>query len=137
MRWSDIPRDPDARILRQFAGLWLIFFGAIAWFQGFAKDRMTLGVILVAVAVAIGILGLIKPSSVKWLFVGWMVLVFPIGWTVSHLILAIVFYVVVTPIALCFRLKGRDALQLQPGTSDSYWTAKPQVTDLRSYFRQF
>ena len=40
-----------------------------------------------------------------------MVLAFPIGWTVSQVILAVMFYGLFTPIGLVFRLIGRDPLQ--------------------------
>ena len=40
-----------------------------------------------------------------------MVLAFPIGWTVSQVILLLMFYGLFTPIGLVFRLIGRDPLQ--------------------------
>jgi Saxitoxin biosynthesis operon protein SxtJ len=43
-----------------------------------------------------------------------MVLVFPIGWTISHAILGVVFYLIFSPAALLFRIIGRDALALTP-----------------------
>ena len=43
-----------------------------------------------------------------------MVLAFPIGWTVSLVLLGLVYYGLFTPIGLVFRLVGRDALQLRP-----------------------
>ena len=39
-----------------------------------------------------------------------MVLAFPIGWTVSQVILLLMFYGLFTPIGLVFRLIGRDPL---------------------------
>ena len=34
MQWSDIQFDPPRKTLRQFAGLWLVFFGGLALWQG-------------------------------------------------------------------------------------------------------
>ena len=67
-----------------------------------------------------------------------MVLAFPIGWTVSLLLLALVYYAVFTPIAVVFRLIGRDALVLrrQPDAA-SYWREHEAPADVRRYFRQF
>lgn len=138
MRWSDIPKNPESKVLRQFAGVWLIFFLVLSYWQGFAKERPTVGIILAVAAVVIGIAGLIRPSVVRPIFVGWMIVVFPIGWLVSHLILGTVYYLLFVPIGLFFRLRGRDALHLKlEPTSDSYWQVKPSTTDIRSYFRQF
>ena len=39
-----------------------------------------------------------------------MVLAFPIGWTVSQVMLAMMFFGLFTPIGLVFRLIGRDPL---------------------------
>jgi hypothetical protein len=66
-----------------------------------------------------------------------MVLAFPIGWTVSRLLLAGVYYGLMTPIGLGGRLMGRDPLQLRFHECESYWTDKPARTEARSYFRQF
>jgi hypothetical protein len=43
-----------------------------------------------------------------------------------------------TPVALFFRLTGRDPLrrQLDP-SAPSYWTAKEQPQDMRRYLRQY
>jgi Saxitoxin biosynthesis operon protein SxtJ len=138
MKWSDIPRDPSAKILRQFAGAWLVFFLAIGAHQAFSKGRTELGVIIAVAAVLIGGLGLIRPTSVKWIFVGWMMLAFPIGWLVSLITLIILFYGMLTPVALFFRLTGRDPMcrKIDPGES-TYWTAKEQPQDMRRYLRQY
>ena len=64
-----------------------------------------------------------------------MIAAFPIGWTVSKIVLGAVFLLVFTPVALVFRLTGRDALQLRRGSGRSYWTGKP-APSVESYFRQ-
>jgi len=51
--------------------------------------------------------------------------------------LALVFYGVVTPFALVFRLRGRDVLARKKRPVDSYWSARRESNDPRSYFRQF
>ena len=76
--------------------------------------------------------------AVKPIFVGWLVLTFPIGWTVSNLMLAILFYGVFTPLGLVFRLRGRDLLGLRRREGvESYWAKKPEVTDMKRYLREF
>ena len=44
------------------------------------------------------------------IYVGWMILAFPIGWTISQVILVVMFFGLFTPIGLIFRLLGRDPL---------------------------
>jgi Saxitoxin biosynthesis operon protein SxtJ len=138
MRWSDIPFSPSSRMLRQFAGLWLAVFGGIAAWQGLVKGRVELALAIGAIAVIIGGLGLARPNLIRPVFVGWMVLAFPIGWTVSLVLLGLVYYGLFLPIGLVFRVTGRDALQLRPRPAlTTYWTARPGVADVRRYFRQF
>ena len=54
-----------------------------------------------------------------------------------RVILAALYYVVFTPIALVFRLMRRDALRRRRSTAASYWTPKPQPDDPTQYFKQF
>src|SRR5262245_26479209 len=100
MQWSDISFAPPSRILRQFAGLWLIFFGGLACWQGFLEGNQTAALVLAALALAVGPLGLLRPQAVRPLFVAWMVLAFPIGWAVSRVLLAFLYYGIFTPVGL-------------------------------------
>lgn len=138
MRWSDITFTPSSRTLRQFAGAWLGVFAGLACWHGLWRQRPALALVFAGLAVAVGLLGLVKPQSVRTVFVAAQVVAFPVGWAVSHLLLGILFYGVFTPLGLFFRLVGRDVLrrQRQPEAA-TYWTPKPAATDLRSYFRQF
>lgn len=74
----------------------------------------------------------------RWLLAGWSILTRPLGWLVSHLLLALVFYLVITPLGLVRRLLHRDplALRFEPGLS-SYWTERRGDDSLDSTFRQF
>jgi pimeloyl-ACP methyl ester carboxylesterase len=115
-------------MLRQFAWLWLVFFtGAAAW-QYAVRHRPLVAAIVLLLAFTIGPLGIARPMAVRAVFVGWMFLVFPIGWLVSHLVVALMFYALFTPLAAVFRPR--------PGVS-TYWTDYPQVSDVRRYLRQY
>ncbi len=138
MRWSDISFHPPSRTLRQFAGLWILFFGGIAIWQGLVRERLVFALVLAGLAATVGPLGLAKPGMIRPIYVGWMILVFPVGWALSKLLLALLLYGVFTPIGLFFKAIGRDALarRFRPN-STSYWSAKPAAADERHYFRQF
>ena len=138
MQWSDIPRDPPPRMLRQFAGLWLLFFGLLAAWQAGSRDNPSAAVTLGVLAVAVGVPGLLRPALVRPVFVGAMIVSFPIGWLVSKILLAVVYYGLFTPIALVFRFTGRDVLaRRRDPAATTYWKPKPAPADSRSYFRQF
>jgi hypothetical protein len=114
-----------------------LFFGALAAWHGL-HGQTTSSVVLAALAMTIGPLGLLWPAAVRPIFVGWLALAFPIGWLVTLLTLAFVYYLILTPLALWFRLIGRDPLTLRKRPNElTYWRPKPQPADKRSYFRQF
>jgi hypothetical protein len=138
MKWSEIPFHPTPRVLRQFAGAWLVFFGAIGLHQGLGRGHPQLGLALGVAAVGVGGLGLLRPAAVRWIFVGWMVVAFPIGWLISQVMLALLFYGMLTPVALLFRLKGRDLLHRRPAPHPAtFWIHKETPQDMRRYFRQY
>ena len=81
--------------------------------------------ILAVLALTIGPLGLVRPAWMRFIYVGWTVLAFPIGWTVSLIMLATMFFGLFTPIGLIFRLLGRDLLQrIRHPDLESYWVPK-------------
>ncbi len=81
----------------------------------------------------------IAPGIGRRLYVGWMLAAVPIGWTISHAVLGVVYYVVLTPIGLLMRLFGRDPMQRRMDRSGSgtYWIERPPQSDSSRYFRQF
>jgi hypothetical protein len=138
MRWSDLPLSPSLRTVRQFGGLWLVFFLALATWHGWFQGRTTPGTILAAVGIVGGILGLLQPRLFRPVFVVATILTFPIGYVVSLLLLAILYYGLFTPLALGFRLVGRDQLRLRrPNDVATYWQVKPAAVGVRSYFNQY
>jgi hypothetical protein len=136
MQWSDVTKTPRSKTLRQFAGLWLVFFGGLAaWRAGHGHlDGRTKTIALIAFGVSV--VGLARPAAVRWIYTGWMMAAFPIGWVVSRLMLAVMFYGVVTPVAWVFRLMRRDGLHLRRGQVGSYWSAKAGAAAAEEYFRQ-
>jgi hypothetical protein len=138
MQWSDIQFDPPLKVLRQFAGLWLLVFGTLGTWEIVGRGRVEFGSFLAVLAGTVGLLGLLNPARVRWVYVGWMILAFPIGWTISQIILSTMYFALFTPIGLAFRLVGRDPLhRTRRAGLDSYWEPKPLTTDLRRYFKQF
>ena len=138
MKWSDLPLKPTARVLRQFAAAWLIFFVAVGVYRYVARGQHQAGIAVAVMAVVVGVTGLIRPVAVRWLFVGATVLAFPIGWVVSQIMLAVMSYGIITPLALLFRLRGRDLLARKPAPNrPTFWTPKQTPEEMGTYFRQY
>jgi hypothetical protein len=67
-----------------------------------------------------------------------MYLVFPLGWLISHAILATIFFLILTPIGLVARLVRHDPMERRTEPSkSSYWTQRRQEATPERYLRQF
>jgi len=104
-----------------------LYFGAIAphaWvFVGLAA-YFALGLVAAT--------GIIQP-----VYYTALVATFPIGLVLGPVILAIIFYGLFTPVALFFKLIGRDTMHRRfDEAAPTYWIERRTVTDVKRYFRQ-
>ncbi len=139
MALIEINKNPSRRELRRFAGIWLpgflLLIGALIWHRwGLSNIAFFTG----AVALVIAAVGLSSISFARVLYLGWMTALYPVGWTVSFLLLATVYFVILTPVGLLMRTLGRRPLSLEfDGSVKSYWTPRPDSINIERYFRQF
>jgi hypothetical protein len=82
-----------------------------------------------------------RQSALRNLFFGAMAFVqwvaHSIGWVSLRVILGILFFGVLTPLAVVCRAMGRDVLDLKRSPDKhTYWRPKPGVSS-ESYFKQF
>ena len=95
----------------------------------------------------VGVLGLFffiagagQPSVIAPMHRQWMKVAAAMGWFNTRLLLAIIFFLLFTPIAVVQRLRRRDPLGLdvRRNRADSYWREKTSPDDVKKYFeRQF
>jgi hypothetical protein len=126
--------QPSHRQLRQFGILAAIALPGIAWLWSLGSPWIVGCALLgVGLAVAAGW----APRLVKPIFIGLMLVTFPIGLVLSELVLILVYWSVFVPMGLAFRLLRRDRLQRTlERQRDSYWQVKQQPRSLANYYRQ-
>jgi hypothetical protein len=128
---------PNRKQLRQFAGIWFPAFCALVGWSIARKTgywhQVEVGW---AIAGIISIAGLVFPPLIRPIFVGLILLTYPIGWVVSHVLLGLIFYGIVTPIGIILRLIGHDPLQINAPLGNSLWKSPTGKTDPASYLRQ-
>lgn len=73
------------------------------------------------IGLAFGLLGLLWPAVLDKVEVVWMWLAVKIQIVMTTLILSLVFYLIITPIGLAFKISGRDVLHLKRQVSSSFW----------------
>jgi hypothetical protein len=150
MEFADVNWNPDRKQLRVFAALWLIAFGALglhmAWRSGALGGQVPIGwhdpwrgpLGLWALAVSVSLVGLAFPGAIRPIYKVWMAAAFPIGWTVSHVLLGVVYFGLFTAFSLIFKMLGRDPLKRSfDRQAPTYWTRRPVGGGPQRYFRQF
>ena len=134
----EINRNPSPRELLFFGrglGLFTVLVGALAYLQWDAPAAAS------RIWIAGGSLTVLHfaiPPLRRFIFLTWMYAAFPIGWTVSHAILAILYYGILTPIGLIMRLIGYDPMSRRRRSErDTYWEEYSPEGNAKRYFRQF
>jgi len=129
--------NPDRKQLRQFAGIWFPAFCALVGWSIVRKTGYWHEVeVGWAIAGIISIAGLVFPPLIRPIFVGLILLTYPIGWGVSHVLLGVIFYGIVTPIGIILRITGHDPLQLKAPLGSSLWKSPTGKIGPASYLRQ-
>ena len=125
--------------LRQFGlmiGSVLVLIGLWKLYQG---KHETARLILWSVGGALMVTGAIVPKLLTPVYWLWMKLAHLLGWVNIRLLLGIIFFVIITPMAIVMKVFGRDALnrKIDKG-SDSYWIPRPPIASIKEHCeRQF
>lgn len=123
--------------LRKFGltvGIVFGIFGGLLFWRG--KDYyvyfMTLSAFLI-------LSGLLAPAILKPIQKAWMGIAVTMGWFMTRVILAILFFLVFTPISLVTRIIGKDFIDKKFHTNtESYWITKEQTNlEKTRYEKQF
>jgi cytochrome c biogenesis protein CcdA len=136
---DEAPPAVTGRTLRQFAGLCLAIFGALFAWSGYRHHGAppTSAWITVVVALIVGLPGLVYPPAIRPVFLTASALTQPIGHVISTILLGLIYYGLITPLALVFRFAGRDSLARRGPVLASYWEPKSEPLDVRRYLRQY
>lgn len=131
MRWDDITRRPADRTLREFAAAAAVLCAVAAAAVG---PWPAWG----AAGVGFALVGWRRPRWLRPLFTVSTVVTFPPAWATTWLVLAVIFFAVVTPVGWLRRLRGGSPLDPDPqGDHDSYWVRRPPPAPRSRYLDQF
>src|SRR6185436_11812728 len=125
--FREINWKPDVGELRSFGKTIALGFsivaallGASAWLRSHAWPAWTL--YLGAIGLVVGLVCMFLPRVTRPLYLAWMAIGCGGGLVVANVVLAAIYFLVVTPIGLALRLAGRDPLRraIERGRH-SYW----------------
>ena len=133
-----VNRHPSPRDRRWFGLLLPVFVALVGVVARWQFDAPSAALGIWSVGGALAAFYWLAPPFRRPILVGWMYAALPIGWTVSHVMMGLVYFVVVTPIGLLSRLFRGDTLQRRPDRDvRSYWIERPRRSGTRRYLRQF
>ena len=133
-----IDHHPPRRQLAVFGLIWLVFFGVVGGIVLNNAGSIAVATVIWGFAGAVPVVGWMVPAFMRIVYVAMAYAAFPIGFVVSYLILAITYYLMVTPIGLIMRLFGYDPMDAHfDRNADTYWCPREQDDGLDTYFRQF
>ena len=143
----DLDLHPSRRTLFQFGFVAVAAFGFLGALMLWKRSifGLELGGAATALAYALwgvgilsGCLSLVAPQVNRYLYVGLTLLTFPVGFVLSHLLLAVLFYGVITPVGTVMRFMGRDPLHRKfDRNRASYWVDHAEPKSVEDYFRQY
>jgi hypothetical protein len=122
---------------RSFGFLWAAFLLLLGLWPLIHRGSARLGALVVGVA--FGLIAALHPIWLRPLNVLWTRLGFFLGRIVNPIVLAFLFYLVVTPAAIILRWMGKDLLKLRyESDTPSYWIPRlPPGPPPETMARQF
>ena len=94
--------------------------------------------LIVGIGIFIFLSSLLSMKLTRLIYLSLILITFPIGTTISFVLMALFYYLLLTPTGLFFRLIGRDVLKRKIDTSaKSYWQPRRHCDNIRQYFNQF
>lgn len=93
--------------------------------------------LLSKIALGIGIASILSSFAARWIEWSWLQVAKVLGWVNSRVLLTIVYFIFLFPIALLSRLFTKDPLQLKAKGSESLYTSRDHLyskKDLENIF---
>ena len=111
---------------QKFGWMFVVMFsvggGYFQW-----RDSTWLAVTLIFFAVIFLLITICFPSRLLFLNRSWFAIGLMLGKVVNPIVLCLIFFLLITPVALISRLFGRDVLCLKRRKVTSYWVDKEPI----------
>ena len=142
--FKEVSWNPDVAERRKFARSLVIGFPCIAvvlLLAGWLKTgawKIQPPLIIGGTGLVIGLVLLALPQIARPFYVVWYGLACAIGLVVGNVLLAVVFYILITGVGLAKRAVGKGSISKTFNKqAKTYWKDAKPVTDPQRYYRQF
>jgi hypothetical protein len=129
-------KNPSGRQLLVFGAAWLVFLGLLGW-ESWIRGRHSLAGGAWALAALVPLAGMFSRRFLRFAYLAVSYATYPVGFVVSRVVLALVYYLALTPIGLTMRLFRYDPLSRRfDPKAQSYWIRREGTKPPESYFQQ-
>ena len=118
---------------KSFGIIFFIFFGLIALWPLLKNEPMRIWSLALSVIFLVSAFlmpKLLKPLNLFWIKLGEI-----LGKLISPIVLASIFFIVVTPMSMFIKMLGKDLLKLKFSKKTSYWIKRDK--NINSMDKQF
>jgi len=140
--FADVNWNPGVPERKKFAVSLVIGFPAIAaafllvgWLVKHSWNPFFLW--LGVIGLAAGIVLWLLPQIARPFYIVWYFIACCMGIVVGNLLFALFFFLVLTPLGLCLRLRRNAFSKGFDKSRKSYWRDAEKAVDLKRYYRQF
>lgn len=96
-----------------------------AFFHMLVHDAFGIDPMIFGIGVLIGVLAQFFPRLLRFPYILWMMFAAVLGWVNTRVILGIIFFGMFTPVALFFRMIGKDPLARKFSAKETYRETVP------------
>jgi hypothetical protein len=108
------------------------------WGAWWLKKEADLSIYFLITSLLLLLPALFYPLGLKPVFVVWTKLGLALSRITTRVILALIFYLILTPIGLLLRITGKDLLKLKNKTkTKSYWQTPSGIIDKKRLLKQY
>lgn len=136
MQWSDVRRPVSEKTLQQFGYLLSVLVLGLAAQQSWSHGITWRSLVIGSLAVCIALTAWSRPQLFRAIYSTWMIVVFPLGWVVSRVVLAAIYFGIMTPVGFILRRRGHDPLSLKAEKQGTFWRKRREDTEPSRYLRQ-
>jgi len=117
---------------RSFGVTFSIFFLLLSLYFFFKNEKIYYSLIIISlIFLTLGILKskiLTNPNKI------WVMFGEKLGFIIAPIIMALVYFTVVTPIALILKICGKDVLNIKNKKAQTYWVNKKNINSMKKQY---
>lgn len=112
----------------------VLFILSIYFYFSYSKILLPYSIILFILILLITILfpRVLFPLNLSWFYLGII-----LGKIISPIIISLIYYMIVSPVAIVTRIFGRDELKIKKRKTNTYWVIRSKQSSKDSFFNQY